>query len=110
MHATPGPPIRDTLASVDTDAHSYKPARDALDTWQRGAATLAVVPGGDNDRKIDDGGKTRSVMRENSCASADGEEDARKESRQPFSLERKKYVHFFDNPAVCNKRKSKRLL
>jgi len=45
---------RDTFAACDDDNHFMKPLRDAVVSVQRCAATMAVVPGGDDKKEDND--------------------------------------------------------
>ena len=70
-----------------------KPLRDALESVQRCAATMSVVPGGN--RKKEEPGNKRSLGRNDSCVSVDGEEDARTELEKKCSKERNTHTHIY---------------
>ena len=93
--------IRETFASCENEDHFMKPLRDALESVQRCAATMAVVPGGNKKEEDDD--KTRSLGRNDSCVDVDCEEDARTELEKKCSKERKKHVQFVTIPKLTKR-------
>ena len=96
--------MRETFASCTDENHAFKEARDALVAVQRGAATMAVVPGGVTPGSPEgDDTKKRTLARNESCVSVEGEADTRSDLQKKCTQERKKYVQFVTIPKITKK-------